>query len=111
MLVRSQLPPRHLLRQLLPKPSNKTLLGQGRSHGTATPPSASPQAEAAWVALSPAPRPGDRSGAHFAAPNTRAQELSAGYQLGPGCKRRVISAARFLLPMGLQRWTEPSHLC
>lgn len=57
MLVRSRLPPRHLLRQLLPKPSNKTLLRQGRSHGTVTPPSASPQAEAAWVALSPVPAP------------------------------------------------------
>lgn len=59
----------------------------------------------------PVPCPGGRSDAHPAAPNTRARGLSAGYQLGSGCTRRVISATRFLVLMGLQRWMEPSLLC
>lgn len=59
----------------------------------------------------PVPCPGGCSDAHPAAPNTRARGLSAGYQRGSGCTRWVISAARFLVLMGLQRWMEPSLLC
>lgn len=59
MWVHFQLPPQHLLRQLLPnpKPSNKTLLGQACGHSTGTPLLASPQAEVAQVSLSPVPEP------------------------------------------------------
>lgn len=59
MWVHFQLPPQHLLCQLLPnpKPSNKTLLGQACGHSTGTPLLAPPQAEVAPVSLSPALSP------------------------------------------------------
>jgi len=104
-----RLPPQHLLRQLLPKPkpSNKTLLGQGQSDGTATPPPASPPQPGQRGC--PRPRPLPRAPGAVVMP-TLPQELSAGYQLGLGCEHPVISAARLLVPMGLQRRTHPSHL-